>query len=149
MSDCFSIPIQKMLLHSKEVTPTSSAASSSSETVRNDDLAKSHKQRLRSSICDPVAMQLFHCGIEDKVAKKEEVDEQSKSSKHIEAKPPPQQLMTSSSDNSSAEVIGKVELIRNLSGSLSEVKSVEDLSLLARPIPQKLCSQKKRSRLEP
>eukprot|EP00984_Skeletonema_dohrnii_P009946 scaffold3829_cov108-Skeletonema_dohrnii-CCMP3373.AAC.5 len=125
-----------MFISSKEVTPTLPKAPST-KTIQNNDNDKSPAQQLRSNIIDPVAMQLFQCRIEDHAQKQDLVDKQCKSETHIDTKSLPHDPMLPSSDNSFA----KIEIIRNLSGSLTDVKSVEDLSLLARPIPRKVTSQ--------
>ena len=130
-----------MFISSQEVTPTPPKAPSS-KIIQNNDNDKSPAQQLRSNIIDPVAMQLFQCRIEDQ--KQDLVDKQCKSETHVDTKTLPHDpMLTSSSDNLFADVFPKAELIRNLSGSLTDVKSVKDLSLLARPIPRKVTSQPK------
>eukprot|EP00573_Skeletonema_grethae_P012491 CAMPEP_0201705270 /NCGR_PEP_ID=MMETSP0578-20130828/45248_1 /ASSEMBLY_ACC=CAM_ASM_000663 /TAXON_ID=267565 /ORGANISM="Skeletonema grethea, Strain CCMP 1804" /LENGTH=115 /DNA_ID=CAMNT_0048193477 /DNA_START=108 /DNA_END=452 /DNA_ORIENTATION=- len=115
-----------MFIQSQELTPTPSKASSSK--IENDDHDKSPAQRLRSNIIDPVAMQLFQCIAEDHVQKE---DEQTNSKTHVETRSLTSDAMAPSSGNSSVDVLPKPGLIRNLSGSLSDVKSSEDMSLLA------------------
>ncbi len=130
-----------MFIQSQELTPTPSKASSSK--IENDDHDISPAQRLRSNIIDPVAMQLFQCIAEDHVQKE---DEQSNSKTHIETRSLPSDVAQSSGKqgNSSVDAFAKPGLIRNLSGSLSDVKSSEDMSLLARPIPRKVSLQPKK-----
>mmetsp|Transcript_26697 Transcript_26697/g.40351 ORF Transcript_26697/g.40351 Transcript_26697/m.40351 type:complete len:142 (-) Transcript_26697:90-515(-) len=137
-----------MFISSKEVTPTLPKAPST-KTIQNNDNDKSPAQQLRSNIIDPVAMQLFLCRIEDHAQKQDLVDKQCKSETHIDTKSLPHDPMLPSSDNSFADIFPKIEIIRNLSGSLTDVKSVEDLSLLARPIPRKVTSQPKIETSEP
>mmetsp|Transcript_5684 Transcript_5684/g.7169 ORF Transcript_5684/g.7169 Transcript_5684/m.7169 type:complete len:139 (-) Transcript_5684:136-552(-) len=131
-----------MFISSQEVTPTPPKAPSS-KLIQNNDNDKSPAQQLRSNIIDPVAMQLFQCRIEDHVEQQDQVVKQSKSETPVDTKTLPHDPMLTSSDNSFADVFPKAELIRNLSGSLTDVKSVKDLSLLARPIPRKVTSQPK------
>ena len=132
-----------MFISSQEVTPTPTKAQSS-KIIQHNDNDKSPAQQLRSNIIDPVAMQLFQCRIEDHVEQQDQVVKQSKSETPVDTKTLPHDpMLTSSSDNSFADVFPKAELIRNLSGSLTDVKSVKDLSLLARPIPRKVTSQPK------
>jgi len=124
-----------MLLRS-QVTPASSQALSSG--MQNNDVNdKSPAQQLRANIIDPVAMLLFQCKIEDRIQKEDQMDKQSstyRDTKILKQEPTP------SSGNSSTDS-AKPEVMRNLSGCLSDVKSSEDMSLLARPIPRKLSLQ--------
>ena len=132
-------PAINMFIHPQELTPTPSEASSSK--IENNNHDKSPAEQLRSNIIDPVAMQLFHCRVDDHVKRE---DEQSNSKTHIKTRSLPPDPMTPSSGSSSVDVFSKPGLIRNLSGSLSDVKSSEDMSLLARPIPRKVSLQPKK-----
>mmetsp|Transcript_20391 Transcript_20391/g.33581 ORF Transcript_20391/g.33581 Transcript_20391/m.33581 type:complete len:137 (-) Transcript_20391:82-492(-) len=124
-------PSKEHVLSSTTVTPSTPEATSSK--TENNDHEKSPAHLLRSNIIDPVAMQLFQCRIEDNAWKD---DQQSKSKTHVETKSLSHDPMAPSSDKSP-----KTELIRNLSnlsGNLSDVKSSEDMRLLARPIPRRV-----------
>jgi hypothetical protein len=123
-----------MLLRS-QVTPKAL----SSGIQNNDNNDKSPARQLRAAIIDPVAVQLFQCKIEDHLQEEDQMMDK-KSSTYFDTKILKQDPITPSGGNSSPDS-AKPELIRNLSGSLSDVKSSEDMSLLARPKPRKVSSQ--------
>ena len=135
-------PSKEHVLSSTTVTPSTPVATS--PKIENNDHDKSPAQLLRSKIIDPVATQLFQCKIEDNAQK----DDQQSKTHNIETKSLLHDPMAPSSEKSSADAYPETtELIRNLSGSLSDVKSSEDMSLLAHPIPRRVSLQPKKENM--
>ena len=128
-------PSKENVISSAATVTPSTPEASSPKIIGDNDHDKSPAQELRSNIIDPVAMQLE--------AQKDQQSE-SKSKTHEQTKSLTQDPIEPSSDNSSVDAYPKTELIRNVSGSLSDVKSSEDMSLLARPIPRRVSLQPKK-----
>ena len=134
-----------MLSYPQEETPTSTKAIKSSppHSTRNHH-DRSPSQDIRKSNTDPVAVQLFQCGIEERMIAKQRLDYDQTNirTKYTTRTAPNAQ---SSNDFLHLETLDNTELVRNLSGNLSDVKSVEDISLLARPVAKKISSQPKKN----